>query len=63
MDLEKNLEKRTKQQKYAVRTGQESSAVFCHVRDKNHLIDLYSTRIIMKCRDYQRQEYNWIHYF
>ena len=48
----KNLEKRTKQRKYSVRTGQESSAVFCHVRDKNHVIDFDSTRIIMKCRDY-----------
>ena len=34
----KNLEKRTKKHKYSVRTGQESSTVFCHARDKNHVI-------------------------
>ena len=35
----KKLEVRTKQHKYSVRSGLESSAVFCHVRDINHVID------------------------
>ena len=48
----KHLEKRIKQHKYSVRSGQESSAIFCHVRDKNHIIDFANTRIIMKCMDY-----------
>ncbi len=35
----KTLEQRKKQHKYLFRTGQESSALFIHVRDTNHSID------------------------
>ena len=35
----KDLSVRIKQHKYSVRTGQESNALFVHMRDKNHPID------------------------
>ncbi len=35
----KTLEQRNKEHKYSVRTGQQSNALFIHVRDTNHSID------------------------
>ena len=45
----KDLDTRIKQHKYSVRTGQESNALFVHLRDKNHCIDWSNATSIFPC--------------
>lgn len=47
----KTLEKRITQHKYSIRTGQESNAIFLHLRDTTHTIDFDNTMEIIKCPD------------
>ena len=47
----KPLQKRISQHKYSIRTGQESSALFLHLRDYNHCIDFENAGIITRCSD------------
>lgn len=48
----KNLENRKKQHMYSIRTGQESNALFIHVRDSNHSIDWTNSRKIVTNKSY-----------
>ena len=45
----KTLEKRVSQHKYSIRTGQESNALFVHIKNTDHCIDLENARKIIKC--------------
>ena len=47
----KSLALRVKQHKYSVRTGQESNALFIHLRDMNHCIDWPQATSIFPCND------------
>ena len=46
----KELNTRVKQHKYSVRTGQESNALFVHMRDEDHCIDWDNASPILCCK-------------
>ncbi|TOF85493.1 hypothetical protein CGJ15_25905, partial [Vibrio parahaemolyticus] len=46
----KNLELRLKQHKYSIRTGQDSNALFIHVRDFNHPIDFQKAEKVVSSK-------------
>ena len=51
----KQCEKRLTQHKYNVRTANESSGIFIHVRDYDHRINWNETKLIFKSNDiYER---------
>lgn len=47
----KQLSKRIKQHQYSIRSGQESNALFCHIRDYDHLINFADVQELAKVRD------------
>ena len=47
----KPLEKRLKQHKYSIRTGQVSNALFLHTRDQSHAIDFPHAQSILNVRE------------
>ena len=51
----KSLETRLKQHKYSVKTAQDSSALFVHLRDNNHRIDWSSSSSIAPCKSYMNR--------
>lgn len=48
----KDLNVRVKQHKYSVRYGQESNALFLHVRDYDHNIDWDNSSKIVSCQSF-----------
>ena len=44
----KEISTRTKQHQYIIRTANNTSALFCHVRDLNHPIDWNSAEVIYR---------------
>ncbi len=48
----KTLEQRKKQYKYSVRAGQESNALFVHVRDTNHCIDRENCKKVIRSKSF-----------
>ena len=51
----KGLCKRVSQHKYNVRTANNNSAIFCHVRDFNHPIDWQSAKIVFQTSSLQNR--------
>ena len=48
----RNLDKRMYEHKRDIRVGNESSGVFCHVRDYNHSIDFQGSKLVFKSKNY-----------
>ena len=51
----RNLDKRMYEHKRDIRVGNESSGVFCHVRDSNHSIDFQGSKFIFKSKNYVKR--------
>ena len=51
----KSLDVRIKQHQGSVRYGQESNAIFCHVRDNDHRINWSDSRILIKSSNFQER--------
>ena len=52
----KSLQARIKQHKYSIRSAQESSAGFLHVRDSSHSINFNNATIYKRIGDYQNRK-------
>ena len=51
----RNLDKRMYEHKRDIRVGNESSGVFCHVRDFNHSIDFQGSKLVFKSKNYVKR--------
>ena len=48
----KSLNTRVNQHKYSVRSGQDTNAIFCHLRDENHQIDWDNSNEVLYVNDF-----------
>ena len=51
----RNLEKRKYEHRRDIRVGNEKSALFCHVRDQQHVFDFDQAKIVFRSNDYLKR--------